>query len=156
MGVFPHLFSCWKQVFPRSVLCPPRRYSIRKSGSWGGNWRQPGQRAALRRPGEQVPGLPRAPRPYPAPEPWGPSQGLALSVLLACLLNCVVCSLHPHGGSGYLPWLRVPQEKLKERAPHPRHSFAAPPAGEPVSRGELEFSLQERIKPTQLNSVSAI
>ena len=61
----------------------PSLESIRKSGSWGRNWRHPGEQVAVRRPGELVPGLPYAPRPGLAPEPWGPSQGLALSFLLA-------------------------------------------------------------------------
>lgn len=67
VGAFPHLFSRLKQVFARSVLCPAQIYSIRKSGSCGGNWLQSGQLAASRRPGEQVTGLDHDPALLPSP-----------------------------------------------------------------------------------------
>ena len=120
-----------------SSLCPvPSLDSIRKSGSWGGNWRHPGEQVALRRLGELVPGLPPA---------WhlNPRAPLRAWRSVSCSLTKLRCLQFAPAWVLWLfsPALAAAGENWTESAPHPRPSFAAPPAGEPVSPGELEFSL---------------
>lgn len=116
-GGFPHLFSCWKQVFPCCVLCPAPRYSIRKGRSWSRNWQQSRATGSVKETwgaGAQPAQLPHASAPHLNPgaplRPW--SSATCSPIKLRCCLQFA-----PTEGSGRLTLSR--SRSRWERAPPP-------------------------------------
>lgn len=105
-----------------SSLCPVPCSEIfyQKSGIWGGNWRQSGQRAASRRTESRCQAFPVTPPPRPPVRHLNPGALLRPRCSASCRLIKLLCCLQfvPSAGSGRL-FLLLTGETTEQAPPAP-------------------------------------